>query len=366
LWRALGVADWESIVTRRRYWGKVIATATRQGASGVRRAEVERGVRAVAVSAAGLATGVGALAAVNRLIAISAGELYSVLDGQEDQYRWGQHAVYYTVRGRGAPLLLVHGLYPGASSHEYRHVFASLARDFRVYALDLIGFGQSARPALAYTPDLYERLIQDFTREVMGGVDHPVSVVASGLGAAYAVRAAAERPHLFDRLVLVSPPRLEAPHGARARLGGQAARALLRLPLLGEGAYNVLVSRPALSRALGGVTGEDRRAYHARLDYRYLSAHQPGARYALASLFSGQLATPLAAVYRDLPQPVLLVWGRSDRRAPLEQVRAYRQANTTADIRLLAAGERPHEDTPEAFTRTVGAWLRASNATRLP
>jgi pimeloyl-ACP methyl ester carboxylesterase len=332
----------------------------------VRRTAVEQGVRVVAVSAAGLATGVGALAAVNRLIAISAGELYSVLDGHEDRYRWGQHAVYYTVRGRGVPLLLVHGLYPGASSHEYRHIFASLARDFRVYALDLLGFGQSARPALAYTPEIYERLIQDFTREVMGGVDHPVSVVASGLGAAYAVHVAAERPHLFDRLVLVAPPRLEAPHGARAGLGGQVARALLRLPLLGEGAYNLLVSRPALRSTLARGAHEDRRAYQARLDYRYLSAHQPGARYALASLFSGHLAAPLAAVYPDLPQPILLVWGRSARWSPLGQVRVYRQANATADIRLLAAGERPHEDAPDAFTRTIGAWLRASNATRLP
>ena len=187
------------------------------------RARVERGVRGVAVSAAGLATGVGALAAVNWLIAISAGELYSVLEGYEAQYRWGQHAIFYTVRGRGAPLLLVHGLYPGASSYEYRHVFAALARHFRVYALDLLGFGQSARPALAYTPAVYERLIQDFTREVMGGVDHPVSVVASGLGAAYVARAAAERPRLFERLVLVAPAGLEARLGARASMGAGGA-----------------------------------------------------------------------------------------------------------------------------------------------
>jgi pimeloyl-ACP methyl ester carboxylesterase len=323
-------------------------------------------VRAVAVSAAGLATGVGALAAVNRLIAISAGELYSVLDGHEGQYLWGQHAVYYTVRGRGAPLLLVHDLYPGASSYEYRRVFASLARDFRVYALDLLGFGQSARPALTYTPAVYERLIESFTREVMGGVDHPVSLVAAGLGAAFAVRAAAERPHLFDRLVLVAPPRLDAAGGQWARVNAPLARALLRLPLLGEGAYNLLVSRLALSRALGDGAGEDRRARNARLDYRYLSAHQPGARYALASLFSGQLEAPLADVYPDLPQPILLVWGKAAGGAPLEQARAYRHANPAADIRLLAAGDRPHEDTPDAFTRAVGTWLRASSTTRLP
>jgi pimeloyl-ACP methyl ester carboxylesterase len=346
--------------------GRDVLAAGKQGASGVRQARVERGVRALAVGAAGLATGVGALAAVNRLIAISAGELYGVLDGHEARYRWGHHAIYYTVRGRGAPLLLVHGLYPGASSYEYRHVFAPLARDYRVYALDLVGFGQSARPALRYTPEVYERLIQDFTREVMGGVDHPVSVVASGLGAAFAVRAAADRPSLFDRLVLVAPTGLEARHIARTGPRARLARRLLRLPLLGEGGYNLLASRAALRGTLGGGGEPDRRAAAARLDYLYLAAHQPGARHAPASLFSGLLDAPLAAAYPELTQPILLVWGKAARRTPLEQARAFRQANARADIRVLTAGDRPHEDVPDEFTRAVRAWLRAPSITRSP
>jgi pimeloyl-ACP methyl ester carboxylesterase len=331
------------------------------------RARAERGVRALMVSAAGLATGAGALAAVNRLIAISAGELYSVLAGHEAEYRWGKHAIFYTVRGRGAPLLLVHGLYPGASSYEYRHVFATLARDCRVYALDLLGFGQSARPPLAYAPGVYERLIQDFTREVMGGVDHPVAVVASGLGAAYVVRAAAARPSLFDRLALVAPTGLEARDRARAGLVAQVARDLLRLPLVGEGGYNLLTSRTALRLARGRAGAEeDRRAAAAQLDYLYLSAHQPGARYPLASLWSSQLDAPLGATYPDLTQPILLVWGRAARRAPLDQARAFRQANPLADLRVLPAGDRPHEDAPVEFARAVREWLATPSITPSP
>jgi pimeloyl-ACP methyl ester carboxylesterase len=333
----------------------------------VRRAQFERGARAVAIGAASLVTSVGALAAVNRLIAISAGELYSLLEGHEGQYRWGGHSIFYTVRGRGAPLLLVHDLYPGASSFEYRGVFAMLARDFRVYALDLFGFGQSARPPIAYAPAVYERLVQDFTREVMGGVDHPVGVVASGLGAAFVVRAAASRPGLFDRLALVAPTGLGARDKAHTGLGARAARDLLRLPLVGEGAYNLLTTRRRLRGALGRRgAGEDRRAATARLDYLYLSAHQPGARYALASLWSGQLDAPLAATYPDLAQPILLVWGKAARRTPLEQARAFRQANPRADLRVLPAGDRPHEDTPEEFARAVHRWLRAPSATTSP
>jgi pimeloyl-ACP methyl ester carboxylesterase len=200
----------------------------------------------------------------------------------------------------------------------------------------------------------------------MGGVDHPVSVVASGLGAAFAVRAAADRPSLFDRLVLVAPTGLEVRHTLRTGPQARLARELLRLPLVGEGGYNLLTSRPALRSALGRGAEQDRRTANARLDYLYLAAHQPGARYAPASLFSGLLDAPLAAAYPELVQPILLVWGKAARQTPLEQARAFRQANPRADIRVLTAGDRPHEDAPDEFTRAVRTWLRSPSTTRSP
>ena len=97
------------------------------------------------------------------------------------------------MKGQGEPLVLIHGIYAGASSYEYRRVIDLLARGNRVFAFDLLGFGRSAHPALDYTPVLYEQLILDFVREVVGGVDHPAAVIASTLGAAFTIRAAAER-----------------------------------------------------------------------------------------------------------------------------------------------------------------------------
>ena len=74
--------------------------------------------------------------------------------------------------------------------------FDVLAKDFRVYAFDLLGFGFSDKPAAAeYSADLYVELISDFLREVSG---YPANVIASSLGAAYAIRVADEHPELFE------------------------------------------------------------------------------------------------------------------------------------------------------------------------
>jgi pimeloyl-ACP methyl ester carboxylesterase len=333
----------------------------------VRRAQARWGTRALAMSAVGMVTGVGALATVNRLIAMSAGELYSVLGGEEGRYSWEAGSIFYTAQGRGAPLLLLHGVYAGASSFEYRHVFEALARDYRVYALDLLGFGLSARPPALYDPALYVRLIEDFTREVMGGADHPVSVVASGRSAAFAIAAVADRRSLFESLVLVEPMGLEAHTATRVTPPLRLTRGLLRLPMVGEGLYNVVASRASIRRFLArqsAASGET--LTDSLIEYHYLAAHQPGARYALASLLSGALDTSVASAYSDLQQPILLVWGKESRQSPLENARAFHQANPRADIRVLPAGALPQEETPEEFVRAVGAWLRTVVSARRP
>jgi len=86
---------------------------------------------------------------------------------------------------------------------QWRKNFDVLAQDFSVYAFDLIGFGFSDKPGSApYSADLYVELISDFIREVTG---YPAHVIASSLGAAYAVRVADEHPELVRSLVLNAP-----------------------------------------------------------------------------------------------------------------------------------------------------------------
>src|SRR5262245_16929615 len=52
--------------------------------------------------------------------------------------------LHYQDEGKGPPLLLIHGF--GASSYTWRHIAPALARDHRVIAVDLKGFGQSDKP----------------------------------------------------------------------------------------------------------------------------------------------------------------------------------------------------------------------------
>src|SRR5690242_470108 len=117
----------------------------------------------------------GALAALNSALATPPPAPPTF--GVPERFRWTRGDVHYTVSGTGPSVVLVHGVGLASSSFEMRYIVEPLARRFRVYALDLLGFGHSDRPRLSYTPDLYVALLEDFVR----GVSGPSAIIASGL-----------------------------------------------------------------------------------------------------------------------------------------------------------------------------------------
>jgi pimeloyl-ACP methyl ester carboxylesterase len=315
------------------------------------------------VAAAIAAGGAGAVALAGWLGARLSGPADSMIEAEERRFAWRRgevtYAVTYQVKGRGAPVVLIHGIYVGASSFEYRRIFDLLARDFRVYAVDLLGFGQSQRPPVMYAPTLYEALILDFLTQVVGAADHPAFVVASTLSAAFTIRAAAERPSLFSRLVLIEPTGIESRVGPAAPPMQRALLAVLRSPLIGQAIYQALTSRVGLRYYLRRVHSDPRAVTSKLVKTYYAQTHKPGARYPIASFISGALDTPVRDLYGLLRAPILLVWGQHARFTPLEQARAFRQANARAETRVYDCGDLPQEEKAAEFARDVIAWLLA-------
>jgi len=129
----------------------------------------------------------------------------------------------------------VHGVHAAASSFEMRGIFEPLSQRHTVYALDLLGFGKSERPDAPFDGRFYRDLLGAFLGEIVG---KPSVVMASSLGAAYAVGAARVRPGLVDRLVLFSPTGTTT-----TGLPGRIAGWLLGLPVIGSAGFNLLASQ---------------------------------------------------------------------------------------------------------------------------
>ena len=306
-------------------------------------------------TAAAVGGGIGGLALYNRRLAGSGGEIPDLLGGLRRRYRWKGWELSYSVAGEGEPLLLVHGVYAGASSFEFRKNFRELSEDFRVYALDFLGCGMSERPDRRYGPEDVASQVEDFVREEIGGQAH---LVASSLSAALVVPAAVRSPRLFKKLVLICPTgygTLDRPSG---RLG-DAVYGLFRAPVLGDTLYHAIVSRWGIRYFLEGMTYDDPGLVTGELvDDYYRTSHQPGARFFVAAFVAGKLNLGVADLWPRVPHRTLICWGLEARTTPVEHAQRFVAYNPRSEPRFFKnAALLPHDERAETFNEEVKAFL---------
>jgi pimeloyl-ACP methyl ester carboxylesterase len=300
--------------------------------------------------------GVATLAAVNASIRRKASEPdNSALGGEARFFDWKHGRVFYKTSGLdrpGCPLIFIHGVGAGASSFMWRKNFGELSRDFRVYALDLLGFGFSDKPAMApYSADLYVELIADFIREVSG---YPANVIASSVGAAYAIRVADEHPELIASLVL-NAPTVADKLSSRPGMAGAAFYGLLQSPVLGTSFYNVMASERSIRDfARNHLFYDQGRVTDRLVSNLYNTSHQHGAQHAIAAFLSGYLNTDTRAAFSRLTQQLILVWGAQDATTPIEQGMALLQLNSRARFEVFDyCRMMPEQEHPEKFNALV-------------
>ena len=307
--------------------------------------------------ALGVAGSVGGLAALNRRLE-KAGEPARPLGGEERRYLWRGWRLAYRVAGEAGapPVLLVHGVYAGASSYEYRKNISKLAEDFRVYALDLLGCGLSERPRRRYEPEDVAAQVEDFAREEIGAQTH---LIASSLSAALVVPAAVRSPRLFKKLVLICPTGLGGSLDRPSGRLGEFVYNLFRTPVLGDSLYNAIVSRRGLRYYLGSMAYHNPKFIMANLleDY-YRTSHQPGAKYFPAAFVSGKLNLGLEDHWSRVPHKSFIAWGQEARTTPVSQARQFTRRNPRAELKIFRdAALLPHDERAETFNEEARKFL---------
>lgn len=128
--------------------------------------------------------------------------------------------VHYEAFGKGKPILLIHG-WLGSWRYWYP-TMTSLAVDYRVYAIDLWGFGDSDKSERRFTMNHYVALVESFIADL--GLVDPV-LVGHSLGSAVAIEYAYRSLSPISKIMAVSLPlTVEA---VDQRLGNYARNSVL-------------------------------------------------------------------------------------------------------------------------------------------
>ena len=271
--------------------------------------------------------------------------------------------LHYVKKGLGDPVVLLHNVYPGADHREFEHNVTELARRHTVYAVDLLGFGESDAPRLKYTADTYVDLIAAFLREAVAAT---AAVVGAGLTCSYLTEIAAASPELFTHLVLICP-RSEPTGLDSPRWFAPIRHFFFTTPPLGAGYYETIAGDAELTLFLREVFHHPKHVTPELVARLHANANRPGAVYPYASLLTGYLDRHLLAALPRVRTPILLIWGRHAKPTPVEHsVRLAALARFGRLEVIENAGAWPHFEQSAAVNRLIEVYVESTPPDRTP
>jgi pimeloyl-ACP methyl ester carboxylesterase len=286
---------------------------------------------------------------VGLLAATSPSRGAGVLRFRQVQTRMG--AISAMEAGRGAPVVLLHGL--GATKASFLPTVAGLAPDHRVIAIDLPGFGDSHKPiGAAYDARFFARGVE----ALLDALDlERAHLVGNSMGGRVALEVGLRSPDRTGRIALLAP--------SLAWLRGRPWVPLLRLvrPELGllqpaprwlvEGVLDRVLPEAAVGWTAAGVDEFLR---------SYLTARGRAAFYAAARNIYLEEPHGASGFWTRLPSlrpPALFVWGRRDRLVPFGFAAHVRRALPQAEHLELDCGHVPQLEHPKATHDAIRAFL---------
>jgi pimeloyl-ACP methyl ester carboxylesterase len=285
-------------------------------------------------------------------------------------WNWQGFPISYQQSGEtGAAILCVHGF--GASSNHWIKNLPALGQTNRVYAIDLIGFGLSAKPTpnqpIAYTFETWGEQIIAFCREVIG---EPVFLVGNSIGCIVALQAAVTEPDWVRGIAMLDCSlRLLHDRKRQTLPWYRRSSAPLLQKLLGYAPFGRFffsrIARPQVIRKLLSKAYIRAEAVTEELvNYLLEPALQTGAAdvfLAFVRYSQGPLAEDLLP---EVTCPVLIVWGSDDPWEPVALGRELSEFPAVEDFIVLeGVGHCPQDEAPELVNPLLQDWVARHQAT---
>lgn len=282
-------------------------------------------------------------------------------------WQWRGNSIYYVTAGEQQPakppLLLVHGF--GASTDHWRKNIAQLQEQFQVWAIDLLGFGRSAKPNLEYSGKLWREQLHDFINQVIG---QPAALAGNSLGGYACLGVAAEYPQAVAGLILLnsagpfSAPQNQSGQKSGKNGNGKLIRSILLQPWASWLLFQYVRRRAVIRKTLEKVY-LDRTAITDQLieDLRR-PAFDPGAAQVFNSVFKTPQGETVDLLLSKIKSPLLMLWGEKD---PWIDAKArgvqFRQYYPQLTEYYLTAGHCPHDEIPAQVNQLIADWILSLN-----
>ncbi|MGF1490355.1 MAG: alpha/beta fold hydrolase [Prochloraceae cyanobacterium] len=281
-------------------------------------------------------------------------------------WTWQDRKITYTVMGEGEPIVLIHGF--GASIGHWRKNIPVLAENgYRVFALDLLGFGQSDQPAIDYSLELWQELIKDFWQ---AHINQPTVFVGNSIGGLLSLMVNVNHAEIAKGGVLINcagglnhrPEELMLP--LRFVMG--TFTRVVSSPVTGKFVFNLVRQKSQIRRSLYQVYSDRAAVTDELVEMIYQPACQPDAQKVFASILSASPGPKPSELLPNLERPLLVLWGDEDPWTPIKGAKIYQDraednSKNTDFYPILNAGHCPHDEKPEEVNQYILNWLEQIN-----
>jgi pimeloyl-ACP methyl ester carboxylesterase len=258
--------------------------------------------------------------------------------------------VHYVEAGNGPPIILIHGfLYHTVM---WKKNIDALAEKFKVYAIDLWGWGYSERSK--ENDYSFER----YGKQIVGFMDalniKKATLVGQSMGGGISVYVAAHHPERVERLILVDPAVIPYPMTTIGKI--------YQLPFVGE-FMNAIPGDALMKNNIRTIWFYDKNKATEEYCQEVL---QPlsikGSSYGTMFILRNVLKEPYvekeANLLAKMSIPTLIIHGREDKAIPLDRSKRLNDLWKGSKLVIFdKAGHSPHEEYPEKFNKLAIEFL---------
>ncbi|XP_031490575.1 uncharacterized protein LOC116257737 isoform X2 [Nymphaea colorata] len=278
-------------------------------------------------------------------------------------WKWRGYQIRYQFAGHSGPaLVLIHGF--GANSDHWRNNLPYLSSSYRVYSIDLLGYGYSDKPnpklkvKPLYTFETWGAQLNDFCSEV---IKDQAFFICNSIGGIVGLQAAIMEPKLCCGLLLlnISLRMLhikKQPWYARPLI--RAFQNLLRNTDLGKIFFKAVATPKSVKSILSQCYYDKSKVTDELVQKILLPGLEPGAAEVFLEFIcysGGPLPEELLG---QVQCPVLIAWGDKDPWEPIKLGKAYADFETVEDFVILPdVGHCPQDEAPDLVNPLIASFV---------
>lgn len=252
----------------------------------------------------------------------------------------GGYKIRFLEDGNGDQnLVLLHGL--GGYAERWRDSMEYFSKKFHVYAPDLLGYGESDKPSIDYTPELFTKFTFDFIQTLKL---QNTSMAGTSLGGQIAAECAATQNPIIKKVVLICPAGIMKK--STPTLDAYTMAALYPNKEAVKTAYKMMIGN-----------GKDVSEYTINHFMEVMS--KPNAKMVFLSTLLGLKNTPVVSEkLKMIKIPTLIIWGEDDKLIPIEYAEQFHSLITGSEIHIIkGAGHSLYAEEPKKLAELVIKFL---------